>query len=609
MTFLDHARQRTSSAFDALRDRDHQALRQELDALRAALDERLAALERALPPRDDAEVEHLVQELSNTAREEADALVEQARAEAEHRSEAALAETKQHAARELDIERDAKAAVLANLEDANRQIEDANRQIDDARKELDGAKRQVEEMHHAAQSRADALKQIDDLRQAADSHAAATADLEAQLARERAANVELTGIVATTQAAASAARDAAHGHAADVESARDRMRALEAEVAHLRQAAADAESRLEAAAAVPAVDPVSLAERVKHALRAFSGATSAQAIFDALVEQLAHEYAAVGLFLNRRNRLEGWRSRGLDSQIDISYVIVPLSMDSPLSRAVASRVVVAVDASQGAAKLGVFGQEVAQAFAWPIVVSGNVVAVAYVEEPAGHVPSAGDRNYQIAEILIEQVGRCLVTGRKAATAAEPAVASRESTPPPAPAAAPRPVPTTAPGVPPVAGQDREEPARDVAKLTTAEVSSVPLKPVPMPEPLAGAAAPRETQPAPVVFAGAAREVDRIKIRSGVEVSVDGTTGQLIDLSTLGAQVVSPKSIRPQQLVRVVLQGVNGPLTCKGRIVWARFEKSGMYRAGIRFSEGDPAALQTFLDDFGEQPLALPARAV
>jgi hypothetical protein len=122
--------------------------------------------------------------------------------------------------------------------------------------------------------------------------------------------------------------------------------------------------------------------------------------------------------------------------------------------------------------------------------------------------------------------------------------------------------------------------------------------------------PREAAPAEVpAFAGPAREVDRFKIRSGVEVVVDGTTGQLIDLSTRGAQVLSPKSIRPQQLVRVVLQGINGPLTCKGRIVWARFEKNGMYRAGIRFSEGDPVALQAFVDEFGEQALPLPARAV
>src|SRR5262249_51931212 len=113
--------------------------------------------------------------------------------------------------------------------------------------------------------------------------------------------------------------------------------------------------------------------------------------------------------------------------------------------------------------------------------------------------------------------------------------------------------------------------------------------------------------------GPAREVERIKMRSGVEVVVDGTTGQLIDLSTRGAQVLSPKSIRPQQLVRLVLAAVDGPLSCKGRIVWARFEKmrpsdTGVYRAGVKFTEANPAALQAFLDEFGEQELDLPARA-
>ena len=65
-------------------------------------------------------------------------------------------------------------------------------------------------------------------------------------------------------------------------------------------------------------------------------------------------------------------------------------------------------------------------------------------------------------------------------------------------------------------------------------------------------------------------------------AVDGNAAALVDLSTVGAQVVSPTVLKPNQRVRVTME--NGKLKCSGAVVWAAFEMpKGLptrYRAGI-----------------------------
>ena len=66
---------------------------------------------------------------------------------------------------------------------------------------------------------------------------------------------------------------------------------------------------------------------------------------------------------------------------------------------------------------------------------------------------------------------------------------------------------------------------------------------------------------------------------------------LVDLSTVGAQVVSPTVLKPNQRVRVVLGEGKGAVKCSGAIAWAAFEMpKGMptrYRAGIDFGTDAP----------------------
>jgi len=99
-------------------------------------------------------------------------------------------------------------------------------------------------------------------------------------------------------------------------------------------------------------------------------------------------------------------------------------------------------------------------------------------------------------------------------------------------------------------------------------------------------------------AAGTRRVPRIRMREGLDVQIDGATAALVDLSTLGAQVVLPTVLKPRQRVRVVLAVEPSPIRAIGIVAWALFEspKGGLppqYRAGLEFSEADPEPLLQF----------------
>ena len=95
-----------------------------------------------------------------------------------------------------------------------------------------------------------------------------------------------------------------------------------------------------------------------------------------------------------------------------------------------------------------------------------------------------------------------------------------------------------------------------------------------------------------------RRVPRIRIREGYDVQIDGTPAALVDLSTLGAQVVSPMVLKPGQRVRVVLAVDPEAIKAAGTVAWASFEiprgaAAPQYRAGLEFAEADPEPLLHF----------------
>jgi hypothetical protein len=137
-----------------------------------------------------------------------------------------------------------------------------------------------------------------------------------------------------------------------------------------------------------------------------------------------------------------------------------------------------------------------------------------------------------------------------------------------------------------------------------------------PPPPAAAAAPAPSDdgavatvapPAPTVAAApASRPLDwhgtrralRHRIREGVDIQLDGNPARVIDLSQVGAQVLSATILRPNQKVRVSIPNDDFVMRFRGSIAWAKFElpqasAAPRYRAGVEFVDADAPAVESF----------------
>lgn len=115
-----------------------------------------------------------------------------------------------------------------------------------------------------------------------------------------------------------------------------------------------------------------------------------------------------------------------------------------------------------------------------------------------------------------------------------------------------------------------------------------------------AAAPGADVPAsPSLDRRGTRRAPRVRIADQVEVVVDRNAAALVDLSTVGAQVVSTAVLRPNQRVRVVMTDAQGTIRCGAVVAWASFEippRSGpRYRAGLQFIDADATQVAAYAD--------------
>lgn len=109
--------------------------------------------------------------------------------------------------------------------------------------------------------------------------------------------------------------------------------------------------------------------------------------------------------------------------------------------------------------------------------------------------------------------------------------------------------------------------------------------------------PAPTLGEPSVDATGTRRVPRFILAGAIDLTIDNTAAVLVDLSTLGAQVISTAVLRPNQRARLALSDGKSTVRATGTIAWARFEippgSGPRYRAGIEFVNPDMAALDGF----------------
>ena len=137
-------------------------------------------------------------------------------------------------------------------------------------------------------------------------------------------------------------------------------------------------------------------------------------------------------------------------------------------------------------------------------------------------------------------------------------------------------------------------------------AAAPTAPTTTPPPGGDGAVATEAPPAPKVAEPPPRSLDwhgtrrapRHRVRHGVDIQLDGNPAQVIDLSQVGAQVLSQTILRPNQKVRVSIPNEEFVMRFRGSIAWAKFELPDpsappRYRAGVEFTDADPTAVESF----------------
>ena len=84
-----------------------------------------------------------------------------------------------------------------------------------------------------------------------------------------------------------------------------------------------------------------------------------------------------------------------------------------------------------------------------------------------------------------------------------------------------------------------------------------------------------------------RRAPRYKVGGHTQVVIDGHPATVVDISMVGAQVVSSASLRPNQRIRMSLDTEG--LRFNANVAWAAFElpaEGPRYRAGIQFHDAN-----------------------
>ena len=87
--------------------------------------------------------------------------------------------------------------------------------------------------------------------------------------------------------------------------------------------------------------------------------------------------------------------------------------------------------------------------------------------------------------------------------------------------------------------------------------------------------------------------------ANVTAQLDGKSATVIDLSAVGAQIISPVALKPNQKISVALPDDKTSIRFTASVVWTSFEippNSGpRYRAGLDFQDADAEAVGAFCE--------------
>jgi hypothetical protein len=130
---------------------------------------------------------------------------------------------------------------------------------------------------------------------------------------------------------------------------------------------------------------------------------------------------------------------------------------------------------------------------------------------------------------------------------------------------------------------------DFGHFTPPRATGGPGSSLPSGAAAAVAAAPAKAPVQPLDQRGT-RRASRLRITEHIEVLVDGNPAKLVDISTVGAQVISSVALKPNQRLRIALTDEHGDVRVRASVSWASFEITPggpRYRAGVQFLDVNP----------------------
>lgn len=110
-----------------------------------------------------------------------------------------------------------------------------------------------------------------------------------------------------------------------------------------------------------------------------------------------------------------------------------------------------------------------------------------------------------------------------------------------------------------------------------------------------------------------RRAPRFLLRSPLNVAVEAGEASLVNMSVLGAQIVSLPLLRPSQKIQIALPDHDETLSVAAQVAWSMFERPRLqdepfYRVGLEFSGSAQKELEEYRRRHCvEQPLPSPTR--
>ena len=98
-----------------------------------------------------------------------------------------------------------------------------------------------------------------------------------------------------------------------------------------------------------------------------------------------------------------------------------------------------------------------------------------------------------------------------------------------------------------------------------------------------------------------RRAPRFKVSRETRVIIDGNPASVVDISMVGAQVISATALRPNQRIRMLLDA-DQSVRFNANVAWASFElplEGPRYRAGIQFHDANAEMLTRLIEALSE----------